>query len=187
MIDDEINFIHKLGTKELRLDNEYYDEDECDWKEYDFFLDERKKFLHGYKFLGSLYLLPDCFYLPPEGEASTPSKDELAEASRKAGWLWGAEDHMQGVYEFAMYDEDWDRIDYEQPFYKFSLSGADFFVGECMIDTAYQFAKPSSATDAFRIAARKVFFRASASRDCLWYTLVEADKIATRDDDDSDY
>jgi hypothetical protein len=185
LIDDEINFIHKLGTKELRLDNDYCDDEENNWKEYDLFLDERKKFLLDYN--RSLYLLPDCFYIPPEGEASTPSKEGLGKASKKAGWLWGAEDLMGSVYEFGMDDEDWDRLDYEKPFRKFNLPGAGHFTYECMEDTAHDLAG-NETIDAFRIAARKVYFRAPASRDCLWYTLEKADEFAARkDDDDSDY
>ena len=171
----------------MRLDNgDYYDDDENDWKEFDFFLDERMNFLYDYNILGSLYLLPDCFYIPPEGEASAPSKEELDKASRKAGWLWGAEDMMGSVYEFAMDDPNWERLDYEKPFRKFTLPGAGHFTYECMEDTAHDLAG-NETIDAFRIAARKVFFRAPASRDCLWYTLEKADEFAGRkDDDDSD-
>ena len=100
LIDDEINFHKKICTKELRPFDEYWDdEDEYDWREFDFFLGERKKFLFDYNGLGSLYILSDCFYFPPEGEASSPSQEEMEKASRKAGWIWGAEDHMGSVFE----------------------------------------------------------------------------------------
>ena len=184
LIDDEINFHHKLGTKELRVDDDeedYYFEDGYDWKEYDFFLEERKKFMYDYSYLGSLYLLPDCFYVPPEGNPGNPSKEVLEFASKKAGWIWGAEDHMGSVYERAMWDDNWDKLNYEQPFQKFHLSGADFFTYECMEDTAYDLALKNGGIDAFRIAARKVFFRAPASRDCLWYTLTKADEFASNE------
>ena len=54
-----------------------------------------------------------------------------------------------------------------------------------MVDTAtstssaYDLAQKIGGIDAFRIAARKVFFRAPASRDCLWYTLTKADEFAS--------
>ena len=173
----------------MRLDNEYDDDDDGhNWKEFDFFLEERKIFIEdGYKTVGSLYLLPDCFYLPAEGEASNPSEELLDRASRKAGWLWGAEDHMQGVYEFAMWDSNWDRLNYEQPFRKFSLPGADFFAGECVGDTAHELARDGAYFDAFRIAARTVVHRAPASRDCLWYTLDQAENIISHEDFGDDY
>ena len=110
--------------------------------------------------LGSLYLLPDCFYVPPEGNPSNASKEVREFASKKAGWIWGAEDHMGSVYEGAMWDDNWDRLVYEQPFRKFHLSGADFFTYECMEDTAYDLVHKNGGIDAFRIAARKVFFHA---------------------------
>ena len=102
---------------------------------------------------------------------------------------------MGGVYERAMWDDNWDKLNYEQPFQKFHLSGADFFTYECMEDTAYDLALKNGGIDAFRIAARKVFFRAPASRDCLWYTLTKADEFAanssayfsSRGDDETRY
>ncbi len=181
LIDDEINFHEKLGRMELRFDDEFHWHD-FDWRDFDFFLEERKKFFH--EELGSLYILPDCFYFPPGGESSSPSQTDIARASQTASWIWGAEDHMGSVYEWCMDDPDWYRKDWEQPFRKFHLSGADFFTYECMEDAAYALARGS--IDAFRIAARKVFFGAPASRDCLWYTLEKADEFASRCSDDEE-
>ena len=49
LIDDEVNIHKKLCTCELRPFDDYYDYydegDEYDWREYDFFLEERKKLL----------------------------------------------------------------------------------------------------------------------------------------------
>ena len=81
---------------------------------------------------------------------------------------------------------DWN---FEQPFYKFGLNGAGRFKYECIEDMARDLAwnqDKLGSVDAFRIAARKVFFGAPASRDCLWYTIVKADEFVSRDDD-SDY
>ena len=94
------------------------------------------------------------------------------------------------MYESTMWDPNWDPLNYEQPFRKFHLSGAEHFTYECMEDTASAYELAYDGTiNASRIAARKVFFRAPASRDCLWYTLEKADEFASRgdDDDDGDY
>ena len=91
------------------------------------------------------------------------------------------------VYKYTWVYLPFERLDYEKPFRKFNLPGAGHFTYECMEDTAHDLAG-NETIDAFRIAARKVYFRAPASRDCLWYTLEKADEFAARkDDDDSDY
>lgn len=91
---------------------------------------------------------------------------------------------MQSVYEWNMMDPYWNRLDYEQPFRKFHLSGAEFFTYECMEDIARDMAVCGGdiedvrmKIEAFRIAARKLVFRKPGARDCLWYTISKADEF----------
>lgn len=176
-IDDEVNLCNKIC-------NTYKEEVGCEYDK--LFSKERGMFItESYRSIGSLYMLPLCFYLPPAGEATHPTQDELFQADRKAGWLWGAEDHMGSVY-----DCDWSlpKYDYNKLFHKFKHSLASFFTNECMHDTAHQLAYSDGVIDAFRVAMRKIFFRAPSSRDCLWYTLEKADELAAREEgDEGDY
>jgi hypothetical protein len=111
------------------------DSDEYTWKKLDQFFQERMKFLPdlpvsvGEREVGSLYVLPMCFYCPPEGESSNPSPEAIVEATKKAYEVWGAESMMQSVYlgytvNDSTEEEEWDRLDYEQPLRKFNLDGA---------------------------------------------------------------
>ncbi len=190
LIDDEIDFQRKLGTQEMRWMNDW--DGDAEWTEHDVFLVERKKFLvEACKPFGSLVVLPECFYCPPEGDSSKPSDEYIKKAHQKAGWIWGAEDHMGSVYEWGMMDPNWDRLDYEQPFRKFTLSGAGFFTHECMEETAMDMAGRGAEDnrmkiEAFRIAARKLVFSRPGARDCLWYTLSKADEYLEEAIENSD-
>mmetsp|Transcript_10726 Transcript_10726/g.16328 ORF Transcript_10726/g.16328 Transcript_10726/m.16328 type:complete len:346 (+) Transcript_10726:85-1122(+) len=187
LIDDEIDFQTKLGTQEMSWEDDFgVGNAECEWEwtACDIFLEERKKFVRdACKPFGSLVILPECFYCPPgEEDASKPSDDLIKKAHKKAGWIWGAEDHMARVFEWNMDDPNWHRLDYEQPFRKFHLSGADFFTCECMEETARDMAGRGTEDDrmkieAFRIAARKQVFNTPKARDCLWYTISKADEF----------
>ena len=88
---------------------------------------------------------------------------------------------MGSVYDWAMDDPNWDRLDYEQPFRKFNLSGAEYFTCQCMEETAMEMAGRGAEDnrmkiEAFRVAARKRVFTKPGARDCLWYTLSKADE-----------
>ena len=178
LIDDELDFHDKIGKRELIIDNDMYDDDEYDWKGFDPFLQERMKFLPGSageREVGILYVLPMCFYCPPEGESSNPSSEAVTEATEKAYNIWHAEDMMGCVFDMNCCDDDWDRLEYEQPLRKFNLDGADRFTG--FADScAYHLVRGGMA-DAFRVAAREVFFKRPGARDCLWYTLEQVDSI----------
>jgi hypothetical protein len=195
LIDDELEFHHKIGSGEFVIGNED-DIDEYDWYVCDPFFQDRMKFFPdpadlfpgsaGERQVGTLYVLPMCFYCPPEGESSQPSyyykhinisnpcREAVAEATEYAHEIWGAEeDLMQSVYNDR--DMEWDRLNYEQPLRKFKLSGADRFtefVSEKTGELVWGMA------DAFRIAARDVFFKNPGARDCLWYTIEELDSSA---------
>ena len=184
LIDDEINFHHKIGIKELRLDGaddisggEY----DYDWRQHDFFLRERKKFL-AIPLLGSLHIFPDCFYFPPEGECEQClCGDEVVDASRIAELLCRGEHRMQSVYEREM-GEDFNRLSYEQPFKKYDLCKLVTPATQRMHALAQRIVYNGSL-DAFRVAARKMLYHSPTSRDCLWYTLEKADGIASCSDD----
>jgi hypothetical protein len=180
LIDDELDFHDKIGKRELIIDN-----DEYTWKELDPFFQERMKFLPdlpvsvGEREVGSLYVLPMCFYCPPEGESSNPSLEAIVEATKKAYNVWGAESMMHPVYlRYTVDDsieEEWDRLDYEQPLRKFNLDHSYSFTGFAY-EKACELVNDGLA-DAFRIAAREVFFKRPGARDCLWYTLEQVDLI----------
>ncbi len=185
MIDDEIDFQRKLGTREMRWEN--YWGQSMEWTEHDIFLDERKKFVDKVrKPFGSLVMLPECFYCPPGGDSSKPSDEYIKWAHEKVSWISLVDgDQMGIVYEQGTLDPNWDRLDYEQPFRKFHLSGAGFFNG-CMEETARNLAGRGTADnrmriEAFRIAARKrVFTEPGLVRDSLWYTLSKMDEYLER-------
>jgi len=140
LIDDELEFHHKIGSGKIVISSLANDDDEYDWTEFDPFFQDRMKFFPGSADcqVGSLYVLPMCFYCPPEGESRqhsyyykhinicNPCREEVAEATEYAHEIWGAEeDLMQSVYNER--DMDWDGLNYEQPFRKFNLSGAERF------------------------------------------------------------
>ena len=88
---------------------------------------------------------------------------------------------MGTVYDRWMDDPDWHRLDYEQPFRKFHLSGAGYFTRQCMGRVAMDMAGYGTEDnrmkiEAFRIAARKQVFHTPGARDCLWYTITKADE-----------
>ena len=82
---------------------------------------------------------------------------------------------VQSVYNDR--DMDWDRLNYEQPLRKFNLPGANRFT-EFMEEKSLELMWGGMA-DAFRIAAREVFFKNPCSRDCLWYTIEQLDFLNT--------
>jgi hypothetical protein len=178
LIDDELDFHDKIGKRELIIDN-----DEYTWKELDPFFQERMKFLPGStgeREAGSLYVLPMCFYCPPEDESSNPCREDVAEATEYARMIYGVQRQLMQVHDYPW---GWDRLNYEQPLRKFDLIGAERFarfmkvkagefVQRGMDDDAWGMA------DAFRIAAREVFFKSPGARDCLWYTIERVDLIA---------
>jgi len=109
LIDDELEFHHKIGSGEFVIDNINNVIDEYDWYVCDPFFQDRKKFFPdpadlfpgsaGERQVGTLYVLPMCFYCPPEGESRNPCWEEVAEATECAHDIWGAEeDLMQSVY-----------------------------------------------------------------------------------------
>jgi len=181
LIDDEIELHEKICTNELRCDDgdghQPVDEDGYDWRNFDLFREERMKFLPGDhpRESGSLYILPLCFYLPPEGESRNPSVEAVKETCTMAYRVWHAEDMMGSVYDLNDCTDNWDRMIYKEPLWKFTLPGAGLFTGfveEMACDLAGH-----GKIDAFRIAARKLYFERPLSRDCLWYTLDRADKL----------
>jgi hypothetical protein len=181
LIDDEFDFHDKIGRRELIIDNDsgyMYDELRDIFEP---FFHERMKFLPGSAWereVGSRYVLPICFYCPPEGESSNPSTEAINDQIKMANKVWHANTLMGYVIDMNCCDDDWDRLEYEQPLRKFNLDGADRFTG--FADScAYHLVRGGMA-DAFRVAAREVFFKRPGARDCLWYTLEQADLIALR-------
>ena len=170
-IDDEVNLHDKICNK-------YVEDVDCQSDR--LFSEERKKFIAEWTTVGTLHMLPLCFYLPPDGEATRPDKETLSWAEKKVSWLWGAEDHMGFVYTCDLSIPEYD---YEDPFRKYEHTHASFFTYECMEGTAHQLAG-DGRIDAFRIAARKAFFLAPNSRDCLWYTLKKADQFAAQEEEE---
>jgi hypothetical protein len=184
LIDDELDFHDKIGRRELFIDGEYDDDnDEYDWKEFDPFLQDRKKFLPGSagkREVGSLYVLPTCFYCPPEGESSNPCREDVAEATEYARMIYLVQRQLMQVHDYPW---GWNRLNYEQPLRKYSLNGAGRFTRFMKVKAGelVQGVMDNDAwgiADAFRIAAREFFFKNPGARDCLWYTIEQVDLIA---------
>ena len=96
LIDDEIDFHKKLSIREMSIKRDPYDDEGgYNWRDYDPFLEERKKFLIDVcGDLPSLLVLPDVFWFPAEGESTNPSQDEIKAMSKTATKVWG-EYYMQ--------------------------------------------------------------------------------------------
>ena len=186
LIDDEIEWIQEKNyTVGLRCDDVSYDDSVKDG-DFDLFFQERKKFLQGTPFtkVGSLYILPLCFYVPIKGESSNLSQEAIKQATRLAWRVWDAEDLMQCLISHFGDHHDWVafyRLNCGHPFRKFHLPGAEMFV-TFMEDVAHSLVR-HGGTNAFRIAAREVYLEAPESRDCLWYTLERADAFAQHEND----
>jgi len=65
----------------------------------------------------SFFMLPLVFYFPADRPLLIPTKSEIDRSSRRAGWLWGAEDHMQTFYEFIGTDNE----EYGNPKFPFRM------------------------------------------------------------------
>ena len=184
LIDNDVKFHNKICTNELRCNDggghQPVGEDGYDWRDFDLFFKERMKFLPGDypQESGSLYIMPLCFYLPPEGKSQNPSSTEAVnEAYEMTIHVRHAEDVMGSnyLYDFSMCKDNWEQLNYKEPLSKFTLPGAGLFTGfvEGMVCNLTGHRK----IDSFRIAVRTVYFKRHLSRDCLWYTLHRADKL----------
>ena len=169
LIDDEVDILRrKMVIKS------YYDiwcgwEPEYKWREYDVFLHERRRFLDYDTFyrehtVGPLHVLPRCFYFPPRRELKRPSPDMIRKASTLAWQVWAN-------------NEGWEDL-YTDPYSEDSDMDSPMGHHECVKITAHVLACDANngMIDAFRIAARGLFFSEPTSRACLWSTIEMADK-----------
>lgn len=170
LIDDEVDILRrKMVIKS------YYDiwcgwEPEYKWREYDVFLHERKRFLDYDTFyrehtVGPLHVLPRCFYFPPRRELKRPSPEMIRKASTLAWQVWANNEGWEDLYADPI-TEDSDDTD------------APMGHHECVKITAHVLACDANngMIDAFRIAARSLFFSEPTSRACLWSTIEMADR-----------
>ncbi|KAL3788152.1 hypothetical protein ACHAW5_006600 [Stephanodiscus triporus] len=169
LIDDEVNILQKkMGIKS------YYDiwcdwDPDYRWRNSDVFLEERKRFVDYDTFyrehtVGPLHVLPRCFYFPPRRELSSPSPDSIQKASTLAWQVWANNEGWEDLYSDP--DSDSDSDPDPESYY------------ECVKCTAHALAcdAHNGMIDAFRIAARSLFYSEPTSRACLWSTLILADK-----------
>jgi hypothetical protein len=87
LIDDELEFHHKIGSGEFVIDNDEYDHDNDEYedKAFDSFFQERKKFFPRSEFfpgladcqVGTLYVLPMCFYAPLRANQAIHARRKL--------------------------------------------------------------------------------------------------------------
>ena len=134
-------------------------------------------FFRHHQSLGCLYILPDCFYFSPGGdkEAVNVPDSVLATVTQKVDWLRGKE-REYNISNYIDDEDEYARWEYEQPFMEYK--GEVGFVQNCLEPTVKELVA-NGTIGAFRIAARKIFFREPCSRNCLWYTLERADELAS--------
>ncbi len=166
LIDDEVNILRKK-----MVIKSYYDiwcgwDSDFKWRDTDVFLHERKRFLdydvfYGEHIVGPLHVLPRCFYFPPRRELRCPSPDTIRKASTLAWQVWASNEGWEDLYSDPDSDSDSDSDSHERIKYTAHVLACDAHNG--MID-------------AFRIAARELFFSEPTSRACLWSTIEMADK-----------
>lgn len=124
-----------------------------------------------------LCMLPLCFYMSPcRGVESSRyiEQDELDLARNQVEYVWEEQYHMQNTLE--IYHFEIMECDYKDPFYKFDLPGAEFFVG-FVDDIAGQFARSPSSLDALRIEGRKFVLNKPETRDYIHFLIHCADQI----------
>lgn len=125
---------------------------------------------------GPLFLLPRCFYLPLDEamtSAKLPGETALKEMRDKAGWIWGAEDHMGFCYETCG-EEIVEHEARGDVFWKYGLSHAQTF-SECLSEVPWKVIKsdnPIEYLDALRIATRRIALELPNSEDCQHYILL---------------
>ena len=126
----------------------------------DMFREERRKFfaddsrtVRGPPSVGSLFLLPGCFYFPLQGGLSRMSGDDIAEASSLAASIMGA-------YKWILREGD-----EAEHFNRIVEKKAMEMLEEDFID-------------AFRVVARELFFESKFMRDVLWKIISTADENA---------
>jgi hypothetical protein len=127
-----------------------------------------------------LCMLPSCFYMSPR-QGVEPSRyigqAELDLARNQVEYVWNEQYHMQNTLE--NYYIEIMECDYEDPFRKFDLPGAEFFV-DFVDDVAGQFARSSpSSLDALRIEGRKFVLNKPETRDYIHFLIHCADQIVT--------
>lgn len=104
LIDDELDFLQQYRPRRNK-----------------FFVKEQGQFLRNERAYPpehpTFYMLPICFYMPPNRELLLPTEEDLDQAQGRAGWLWGAEDHMGSFYEIVGTDNE----EYGHPKFPFRM------------------------------------------------------------------
>lgn len=154
LIDDEIGIIETHPEME-RYCCESWEQD-YEWKDTDVFFLERRKFLpliHSEDVIGPMYVFPDCFYFPTQGEISVVSQDDFLNRVDQAKTL------LDAINDFVEDPED---------------GSLDQLIEAC----AFNLTK-NGAIDAFRVAARSISYIApSVAPNPLWHVLEFADEFA---------
>jgi hypothetical protein len=156
LIDDEIGILENHPEMERYCCGSW--EEDYVWKDTDVFFLERRKFLPRIRpedVIGPMYVFPDCFYFPTQGEISEVSQDDFLEAISRAYHLLDAiKDFVDGQ------DED--------------ETVVDRLIKVC----AFNLTK-DGVIDPFRVAARSIsYFIPAIAPNPLWHVLDIADAFA---------
>jgi hypothetical protein len=158
LIDDEIGILENHPEMKRYCCGSW--EEDYEWKDTDVFFLERRKFLpliRSEDIIGPMYVFPDCFYFPTQGEISVVSQDDYQKAGGLGRWLLDA---IEDGFE-ANQDGDTSWV------YKLVEVSAFRFANEGLIDS-------------FRVAARSIsHIVPSEATNPFWNVLELADEFSS--------
>jgi hypothetical protein len=158
LIDDEIGILENHPEMERYCCKSW--EEDYVWKDTDVFFLERRKFLpviRSEDVIGPMYVFPDCFYFPTQGEISVVSQDDYRKAGGLGRWLLDA--IIDGFEANQDGDTSW--------VYKLVEVSAFRLANEGIID-------------AFRVAARSISHAVpSEAPNPFWNVLELADEFSS--------
>jgi hypothetical protein len=158
LIDDEIGIVENHPEMKRYCCGSW--EEDYVWKDTDVFFLERRKFLPrilSEDVIGPMYVFPDCFYFPTQGEISVVSQDDYRKAGGLGRWLLNAiEDGIQA-----------------------NQDGDTSWVYDLVEVSAFRLAN-EGIIDAFRVAARSIsHIVPSAAPNPFWNVLELADEFSS--------
>jgi len=120
-------------------------------------------------------MLPKIFYISEHNDADDapePTRQEIEAVGGFVVGIWGAEDHMQGVYEL-MAPRFWSNPD--EPLLIFNHPLANFYSE--MVYQGVERIVTVGKLEAFRVAAREYVLERENALPCLMYALTVADHL----------
>lgn len=158
LIDDEIGIVENHPEMKRYCCGSW--EEDYVWKDTDVFFLERRKFfprIRSDDVIGPMYVFPDCFYFPTQGEISVVSQDDYRKAGGLGRWLLDAiEDGIQA-----------------------NQDGDTSWVYDLVEVSAFRLAN-EGIIDAFRVAARSIsHIVPSGAPNPFWNVLELADEFSS--------